>query len=281
MGTLRAMLIGTSGWQYRHWRGGLYPEGLAVSALARPLSERFATVEVNNAFYRLARTGYVQDVVRGGGGRLRFRRKASRYLTHVRRLRDPDEPVQRFLERASGLGPKLGPVLVQLPPEPERRPGRFGPGAGLLPAGGAGGRRVPPRQLVDARGPARCWSAMGRRCAWPTRRGNARPFGARRTGVTCACMGAGPAAGLLWASRAADMGRRTGRAVAPTGRPVRLFQQRPAWLRPSRRPVAGRGGATRRLSPQPGPGRLGNPPALVKSRGQGRPVPRSCPMVGF
>ncbi|QGV82680.1 DUF72 domain-containing protein [Streptomyces ficellus] len=109
-------LVGTSGWQYTDWRGGLYPDGLPQRLWLEEYVRRFATVENNNAFYRLPtrevftawhdRTpeGFVMAV------------KASRYLTHIKRLRDPEEPVARLMGRAAGLGDRLGPVLVQLPP---------------------------------------------------------------------------------------------------------------------------------------------------------------------
>jgi uncharacterized protein YecE (DUF72 family) len=111
-----AVLIGTSGWQYRDWRGVLYPPGLAERGWLEHYARRYRTVENNGTFYRLpspatfaawrARTpeGFIMTV------------KASRYLTHVRRLRDPAEPVARLLGAASGLGDRLGPVLLQLPP---------------------------------------------------------------------------------------------------------------------------------------------------------------------
>jgi uncharacterized protein YecE (DUF72 family) len=110
------VLVGTSGWQYRDWRGVLYPPGVAQRGWLEYYAARYATVENNASFYRLpsretfagwrARTpeGFVMAV------------KASRYLTHVRRLRDPAEPVERLLAAAAGLGDRLGPVLLQLPP---------------------------------------------------------------------------------------------------------------------------------------------------------------------
>ena len=112
----RHLRVGTSGWQYRDWRGVFYPPGLAQRAWLEYYSGRYGTVENNAAFYRLpsretfaawrARTpdGFVMAV------------KASRYLTHVRRLRDPAEPVGRLMRAAAGLGDRLGPVLLQLPP---------------------------------------------------------------------------------------------------------------------------------------------------------------------
>ena len=110
------LLIGTSGWQYRDWRGVLYPPGVPQRRWLEHYAGQFATVENNNAFYRLPSReifarwaacvppGFVMAV------------KASRYLTHMKRLRDPAEPVARLMGVAAGLGAALGPVLLQLPP---------------------------------------------------------------------------------------------------------------------------------------------------------------------
>ncbi|MGC9665605.1 DUF72 domain-containing protein [Planosporangium sp. 12N6] len=110
------ILVGTSGWQYRDWRGRFYPRELPQRQWLERYAAAFATVEVNNAFYRLPeRTTFADwrartpdDFVVGV--------KMSRYLTHIKRLRDPAEPVARFLDHAAGLGDQLGPVLLQLPP---------------------------------------------------------------------------------------------------------------------------------------------------------------------
>lgn len=119
------MLIGTSGWQYADWRGVLYPPGLPQRSWLPRYADVFTTVENNNAFYRLptretfelwhAATppGFVMAV------------KASRYLTHMKRLTDPAEPVARLMNAAAGLGPELGPVLLQLPPTLRAEPGRL------------------------------------------------------------------------------------------------------------------------------------------------------------
>ena len=110
------VLIGTSGWVYRDWREHVYPEGLPQGRWLEHIAERFPTVELNASFYRLPprRTfeGWRQRVPED----FRFAVKMSRYLTHVRRLRDPAEPLARFWEAATGLGPALGPVLFQFPP---------------------------------------------------------------------------------------------------------------------------------------------------------------------
>jgi uncharacterized protein YecE (DUF72 family) len=110
------MVIGTSGWQYRDWRGDFYPAGVPTSRWLEHYATVFPAVENNATFYRLPapetfaswrdRTpaGFVMVV------------KASRYLTHVRRLKDPAEPIARLMGSASRLGDRLGGVLVQLPP---------------------------------------------------------------------------------------------------------------------------------------------------------------------
>jgi uncharacterized protein YecE (DUF72 family) len=108
--------IGTSGWQYADWRGAFYPQRAPVRRWLEEYATHFSTVEVNNTFYRLPRREtFEQWAVRVPDG-FCFAVKASRYLTHVRRLREPQEPVRRLLDAAAGLGDRLGPVLLQLPP---------------------------------------------------------------------------------------------------------------------------------------------------------------------
>jgi len=109
-------MIGTSGWQYKDWRGRFYPQKLPQRLWLEHYAESFDVVEVNNAFYRLPeRATFEKWRERTPDGFL-FAVKMSRYLTHVKRLREPAEPVARFLGRADALGDKLGPVLLQLPP---------------------------------------------------------------------------------------------------------------------------------------------------------------------
>jgi uncharacterized protein YecE (DUF72 family) len=111
-----AVLIGTSGWHYRHWRGGLYPAPLPTRTWLGHYSNRFATVELNNAFYRLPDTSAFEAWSRTVPDDFVVSVKASRFLTHIRRLHEPEEPVERLMRHARGLGSKLGPVLLQLPP---------------------------------------------------------------------------------------------------------------------------------------------------------------------
>jgi uncharacterized protein YecE (DUF72 family) len=110
------LLIGTSGWQYKDWRGRFYPTGLPQRRWLEHYAERFATVEINNAFYRLPERDTFVAWRRRTPDDFCVVVKVSRYLTHIKRLRDPAEPVARFVERATGLGDRLGPVLLQLPP---------------------------------------------------------------------------------------------------------------------------------------------------------------------
>jgi uncharacterized protein YecE (DUF72 family) len=128
------VLVGTSGWQYRDWRGPFYPPEVPQRRWLEHYAGRFATVENNGTFYRLpSRETFTGWRERVGDGFL-MTVKASRYLTHVRRLRDPAEPVRRLLDAAAGLGDRLGPVLLQLPPDMRAAPqlldeclGRFPP----------------------------------------------------------------------------------------------------------------------------------------------------------
>jgi len=112
--------IGTSGWQYRDWRGRFYPERLPQSRWLECYAEHFATVESNNAFYRLPERRTFEQWAARTPPDFVMAVKVSRYLTHILRLRDPEEPVARFVDRVEGLGSKLGPVLVQLPPQLRR-----------------------------------------------------------------------------------------------------------------------------------------------------------------
>jgi uncharacterized protein YecE (DUF72 family) len=117
------VLVGTSGWQYRDWRSVLYPPGVPQRRWLEYYAGRYATVENNGTFYRLPSPQTFADWRARTPGGFVMAVKASRYLTHVRRLRDPAEPVERLLGAAAGLGDRLGPVLLQLPPDFRADPG--------------------------------------------------------------------------------------------------------------------------------------------------------------
>jgi len=108
--------VGTSGWQYKDWRGPVYPAGVPQREWLGHYSGRFATVEVNNAFYRLPERSVFERWRAETPPGFVVAVKVSRYLTHIKRLRDPVEPVERLVGRAAGLGERLGPYLLQLPP---------------------------------------------------------------------------------------------------------------------------------------------------------------------
>jgi uncharacterized protein YecE (DUF72 family) len=108
--------IGCSGWQYKHWRGDFYPAALPTARWFDHYASRFDTVEVNNTFYRLPDASTFSAWRRRAPADFVFAVKASRFLTHMKKLYDPAEPLERFFSRASHLKQTLGPVLYQLPP---------------------------------------------------------------------------------------------------------------------------------------------------------------------
>jgi len=113
LGTLR---IGCSGWEYRHWRGDFYPEDLPRTRWFEHYAATFDTVEINNTFYRLPEASTFASWAARAPVRFLFAVKASRFLTHMKKLKDPDEPIERLFSRMRPLGRHLGPVLYQLPP---------------------------------------------------------------------------------------------------------------------------------------------------------------------
>ena len=129
--------IGCSGWQYRSWRGVLYPEGLPQRRWLERYAEAFDTVEVNSTFYRLASRDAVAAWVEQTPGDFVFALKASRYLIHMKKLRGIEEGIARFYERIEPLvgTPKLGPVLWQLPAWFTRDDERLAGALELLPPG--------------------------------------------------------------------------------------------------------------------------------------------------
>jgi len=116
MGPLGTARVGCSGWQYKHWRAEFYPAELPVGSWFEHYASVFDTVEINNSFYRLPERETFAAWRRRAPTRFLFAVKASRYLTHMKKLKDPEEPLTRFFTRVRALGKRLGPVLYQLPP---------------------------------------------------------------------------------------------------------------------------------------------------------------------
>lgn len=109
--------IGTSGWHYKHWRGPFYPpDWPATRMLEFYCKSGFDTVEINNSFYRLPSPAAVRAWREATPPGFCFAVKGSRYLTHMKKLKDPDRGLKVFLPLVETLGEKLGPILFQLPP---------------------------------------------------------------------------------------------------------------------------------------------------------------------
>ena len=107
--------IGTSGWVYKHWMGVFYPPHLQSEQQLSFYAQHFRTVEINFYFYRLPEPSFFETWRSQTPEAFLFAVKASRYLTHMKKLKDPQEPLSRLMERAGGLQEKLGPILFQFP----------------------------------------------------------------------------------------------------------------------------------------------------------------------
>jgi uncharacterized protein YecE (DUF72 family) len=111
------VLVGTSGWHYGSWRGPFYPDEVRVRDQLAYYASRFATTEINASFYRLPTEKAVKDWRTTVPDGFVFAWKASRYITHFRRLKDCEDSLKLVFGRMDGLGDKIGPVLFQLPPQ--------------------------------------------------------------------------------------------------------------------------------------------------------------------
>ena len=147
---MKRVRVGCSGWAYRDWRGVLYPEKMPQREWLAAYAREFDTVEVNNTFYRLPSEAAVKGWVEQTPARFRFAVKASRYITHVKRLKTPEKYVERFLK---SIGPlresgKLGVVLWQLPPNFKRDDERLDAALTAI------GEQAPGRHCVELRDPS-------------------------------------------------------------------------------------------------------------------------------
>jgi uncharacterized protein YecE (DUF72 family) len=109
------VLIGCSGWSYAHWEKTFYPDKLPADEHLQFYAQHFPTVEINYSYYQLPPRKTFELWRRRSPAKFVFAVKASRYLTHMKKLKDPEGPLQRLLDHAGGLGSKLGPVLFQFP----------------------------------------------------------------------------------------------------------------------------------------------------------------------
>jgi uncharacterized protein YecE (DUF72 family) len=235
------VVVGTSGWQYRDWRGPLYPPDLPQHDWLAHYAGRYAAVENNSTFYRLPTRDTFADWQARTPADFVMAIKASRYLTHVKRLRDPADAVAKLMAAASGLGGRLGPVLLQLPPnlpaDPQRLDACLAAFAGRRADGPDGVRvAVEPRhpswwtdevrQVLAARGAALCWADQLGRPVTPLWR-------TAELGLSPLPPGGGAALAALRAARAALLGGAAGR-LAGRGDRVRVLQQRPRRRGPRR-----------------------------------------------
>ena len=146
---MKPVRVGCSGWVYRDWRGVFYPQKLPQREWLAHYSRRFETVEVNNTFYKLpsaeAVSGWIGQTPRG----FRFTVKASRYITHIKRLKNPEKYVERFLKSIEPLAKarKLEAILWQLPPSFKRDDERLDAALAAIRA------RAPGRHAVEFRHP--------------------------------------------------------------------------------------------------------------------------------
>lgn len=108
--------IGTSGWHYAHWVGPFYPRTMSTDEFLAYYVRHFATVEINNTFYHLPAVKTLKDWARETPKSFLFACKGSRFITHMKKLKDPKASIQRFFEAIEVLRPKLGPIVFQLPP---------------------------------------------------------------------------------------------------------------------------------------------------------------------
>ena len=135
--------IGTSGWVYAHWRDVFYPPKLPQSKWLEFYTGHFSTVELNNSFYRLPSEQAFSNWRATSPEGFRYAVKVSRFITHIKRLKDVAEPAETFLQRARHLNEKLGPLLYQLPPNMHRNDERLESFLRLLPKG--------PRHVIEFR----------------------------------------------------------------------------------------------------------------------------------
>jgi uncharacterized protein YecE (DUF72 family) len=129
------LLAGTSGYSYKEWLGRFYPPKLPQSEMLRFYATHFATVEINNTFYRMPATAMLAQWAEQVPDHFTFTLKAPRRITHIKRLRDAESDVTEFVNRAETLAPKLAVLLFQLPPFLKKDVTRLQDFLALLPRG--------------------------------------------------------------------------------------------------------------------------------------------------
>jgi len=168
------ILVGTSGWQYRHWVGSVYPAGTPPGEMLGRYAQEFATVEVNSTFYGLPKHETVAAWRQAVPAGFVFAVKASGYLTHRKKLQGVQQATTRFLDTLRPLGPALGPILFQLPPRWRANAARLDSFLEGLPGGCRVAFEFRDRtwfvpeiaDVLSRHGAACCWHDFGGQ-AWP------------------------------------------------------------------------------------------------------------------
>lgn len=111
-----AIHIGTSGWSYKHWKNLFYPPGLKETEWLTYYSRFFQIAEINTSFYHMPKHQTVLNWLEKAPAGFKFCPKLGRYITHMKKLKEPEEPLQRFFDVFAPMQKAMGPVLVQLPP---------------------------------------------------------------------------------------------------------------------------------------------------------------------
>jgi uncharacterized protein YecE (DUF72 family) len=157
------LFAGTSGYSYKEWKGSFYPADLPADQMLRSYAERLPAVEINNTFYRLPSAAQLESWAGQVPAGFRFAVKASRRITHIKRLKEAHDETGYLLRTLNALGPRLGVVLFQLPPNMKKDLGRLGAFLDLLTLG--------PRAAFEFRHPS--WMdadveacLRDRGCAW-------------------------------------------------------------------------------------------------------------------
>jgi uncharacterized protein YecE (DUF72 family) len=127
--------VGTSGYSYKEWKGSFYPEKLSAKEMLSYYAQRFTTVEINNTFYRMPAPSVLESWSTQVPENFRFVLKAPQSITHFKRLKEVEEPTERFLQVGSVLKERLGPLLFQLPPNFKKDLPRLERFLDLIPAG--------------------------------------------------------------------------------------------------------------------------------------------------
>ncbi|MEV4061783.1 DUF72 domain-containing protein [Nonomuraea dietziae] len=206
--------VGTSGWQYKDWRGVLYPEGVPQRLWLETYAETFPTVESNNAFYRLPSRETFEGWAERTPGDFVMAVKASRFLTHIKRMSDPEEPVERLMNAVAGLKDKLGPILLQLPPTLRADPAKLDRCLACFPDGtrvAVEFRHVSwwtgeVRAVLEKRGAALCWADRLGRAQNPLWRTTTWGYVRLHEGRATPRPGYGEAALRSWARRVREAG---------------------------------------------------------------------------